>query len=121
MMKMPFKKLAIWNKGMLLVKEIYLLVQKLPQSELYGLSAQMRRSVISIPSNIAEGSQRVSDRDFANFILIAKGSLAELNTQIEVCVQLQYYSVHDYAAILEKIEELDRMLRAFHKKLITSR
>ena len=82
MTRLPFGQLQIWQKSMLLAKEIYRITSSFPKAEIYGLTSQMRRCAVSIPSNIAEGSQRVSDKDFANFILIAKGSLAELHTQL---------------------------------------
>lgn len=117
MIDMSFKKLQVWQKGISLVKDIYTLTRSFPKEELYGIVSQMRRSAISIPSNITEGSQRTSDKDFRNFLLIAKGSLAELHTHIIIAEQLAYIPTNDTAEIITKIEEVDRMLRAFCLKL----
>ena len=121
MIKLPYKNLKIWEKGMVLVKLIYELTKKFPKEEIYGLTSQIRRSGISIPSNIAEGSQRGSDKDFANFILIAKGSLAELETQIILAADFTYIQNDELEIILSKTDELDKMLLAFHKKLTAPR
>lgn len=85
-----YKELIVWQKSMELVEEIYRLVRLLPKEETYALSDQMKRSAISIPSNIAEGHGRNSSKDFSRFIFIAQGSKAELETQIEICVRLDY-------------------------------
>lgn len=87
---------------------------------MYGLTSQIRRSSISIPSNIAEGSQRISDKEFSNFILIAKGSLAELQTQVILAEDLEYISNNDAERIIKETEELDSMLLSFYKKLTAS-
>ncbi len=121
MIKLPYKNLKIWEKGMALVKLIYQLTKKFPKEEIYGLTSQIRRSGISIPSNIAEGSQRGSDKDFANFILIAKGSLAELETQIILAEDFNYIQNNELEEALNKTDELDKMLLAFHKKLTAPR
>ncbi|OGJ55634.1 four helix bundle protein [Candidatus Peribacteria bacterium RIFCSPHIGHO2_02_FULL_52_16] len=114
---MPFQKLLIWQKGMDLVKLVYVVTKSFPKEEIYGLTSQSRRSAISIPSNIAEGSQRTSEKEFANFILMAKGSLAELHTQMLAAHDLGFISQEQIKLVLEKIIELDRMLYAFYKKL----
>jgi len=87
--------------------------------EVYGLTSQMRRSGVSVPSNIAEGSQRGSNKDFARFVLIAKSSLAELETQVILSHELEFTKEGQMGSILEKIDELNRMLFSFHKKLTT--
>lgn len=119
MLKLPFKKLLIWQKSLVLTKEIYSLTKNFPKEEVYGLTSQMRRSAVSVPSNIAEGSQRTSNKEFANFILIAKGSLAELETQLILSKELILISENDLNVTLEKINEISRMLLAFYKKLTT--
>lgn len=81
MLNLPYQKLHIWGKAMLLAKKIYVITSQFPKQEIYGMTSQMRRAAVSIPSNIAEGSQRGTNKDFANFIGIARGSLAELETQ----------------------------------------
>lgn len=117
MMGMSFKKLLIWQRGIELVKIVYVLTRSFPKEELYGLTAQSRRSAVSVPSNIAEGSQRTSDKEFANFILISKGSLAELHTQIDIAYELEYISQEQLQSVIQKIEEIDRMIYAFYQKL----
>jgi len=77
-----FENLIVWQKSMDLVEEVYSLVKSLPREENYGLSDQMRRAAVSIASNIAEGQERISARDFAKFLFYAKGSKAELETQL---------------------------------------
>lgn len=85
-----FRELIVWQKAMDLTIEIYSLVKSLPREETYGLSDQMRRAAISIPSNIAEGEGRDSDKDLSRFLSISRGSLWELSTQIEICERLGY-------------------------------
>ena len=85
-----FKDLIVWQKAMVLVAEVYQLVKKLPQEEHFALSDQIRRAAISIPSNIAEGQGRNSTKEFIRFLAIAKGSKAELETQLLLCVRINY-------------------------------
>lgn len=119
MLKLPFKKLLIWQKGLDLAKLAYLLTNDFPKEEIYGLNTQMRRCAVSVPSNIAEGSQRTSNKEFANFILIAKSSLAELETQMILSKELGFI-MNSEENVSGKINELSRMLFAFHKKLTTT-
>jgi four helix bundle protein len=85
-----FKELIVWQKSRTLVKEIYLTTTNLPVNEQFGLSSQMRRAVYSIPSNIAEGAGRGSYKDFARFLDMANGSCFELETQLFLCLDLNY-------------------------------
>ena len=85
-----YKNLIVWQKSMKLIVEIYRLVKFLPHSETYALSDQMRRAVISIPSNIAEGYGRNSNREYSRFLRIALGSCFELETQLNACVLIEY-------------------------------
>ncbi|MFA7681915.1 MAG: four helix bundle protein [Candidatus Peribacteraceae bacterium] len=119
MLQLPFKKLKIWEKGMNLAKEVYKISKNFPKEELYGITSQIRRSAVSIPSNISEGSQRTSNKEFANFILIAKGSLAELETQLLLAKDFGYIEEKDMDVLQEYMSELGKMLYAFHRKLIT--
>ena len=110
-----FRDLVVWQKAMRLVIEIYQLVRALPNEEKFGLCDQMRRAAVSIPSNIAEGQARKtpqSYKDFSRFLLIAQGSRAELETQIEICIQLQYITIEQAKEPLALCEEISRMLRA---------
>jgi len=112
-----FKSLDIWHKAMDITADIYVLVKKLPKEELFSLSNQMRRAAVSIPSNIAEGQDRNSDRDFAHFLTIARGSKAELETQLMICVKVGYLTDNDISQTLTQLAELGRMLSSFIRKL----
>jgi four helix bundle protein len=109
-----FKELKIWQKGRKFVKDIYILTRKFPKEELIVLTTQMRRAAISIPSNIAEGAGRGTDKDFSRFIDIATGSSFELESLIYVGFDLEYYSEEELDIYLEKIQEIQKML--FHFK-----
>jgi len=85
-----FRDLELWKLSMDFVVDVYKATQKFPDSEKYGITSQMQRAAISIPSNIAEGSGRRNPKEFIQFLYIAKGSLAELETQLEICERLQY-------------------------------
>ena len=117
MINMPFQNLVIWQKGIELTDVIYDLTESFPKSELYGLSSQMQRAAVSVPSNISEGSQRSTKKDFGHFILMAKGSLAELYTQVVIAQRRRYANVETANTIHTQISELDRMLYSFFKKL----
>ena len=108
-----FQQLKVWEKSMELVEEVYRLVRRLPPEERYALSDQMRRAVVSIPSNIAEGHGRFSSREFVQFLSIAKGSLYELTTQLLVCVRVGYLTEADIHQSKEFCNEIERMLSAF--------
>ncbi len=112
-----FEKLRIWQESMILVKEIYKCTSTFPKEERYDLTSQMRRAAISIPSNIAEGSQRTTNKDFANFISIAKGSLAELRTQIHIAEGLEYIGKEKANEVLLRIEDINKMLYSFLQTL----
>lgn len=118
MIEMPFQKLIIWQKGLMLVDLVYETTATFPRDELYNLTSQMRRSAVSIPSNIAEGSQRTSKKEFGNFILTAKGSLAELHTQTIIGHRRSLIPKEKFAVLIEKITEMDKMLRSFYKQLL---
>lgn len=107
-----FKDLIVWQKSMELVAEVYRLVKKLPKEELYALSDQIRRSAISIPSNIAEGQGRNSMKEFNQFLAIAKGSKAELETQLLLCVQINYLDKAEIDTASTLIQEIGKMLNA---------
>ncbi len=119
MTHLPFTKLIVWQAAMTLVKHIYLYTRQFPSSEFYGLSQQMRRAAISIPSNIAEGSQRTSDKEFSYFLRVAKGSLAELETQILLSIELKYMKKVSSNALMEDIHVLSKMLRSLIAKVST--
>lgn len=107
---MNYQNMKVWQKSMELVCDIYKEVKLFPREELYGLSDQMRRAVVSIPSNIAEGSARNSDKDFRRFLLMAKGSAAELETQLLICQRLSYINQSESDVYLDKVDHIKRML-----------
>ncbi len=87
-----FRDLRVWQSGMDLVEEIYRLTRTFPSHEVYGLTNQMRRAAVSIPSNIAEGHTREGSKEYLQYLSIAQASLAELETQLEIAVRLKYNS-----------------------------
>jgi four helix bundle protein len=105
-----YRDLGVWKKAMATVKSVYLVTQKFPKEEIYALTSQMRRAAVSIPSNIAEGKSRFSDKEFARFLLIARGSVAELETQILISQDLGYIPAEQVEAFLRDITEIGRML-----------
>ena len=115
-----YRQLKVWQKAMDLTVEIYNLVKKLPREETYALSDQMRRAVVSIPSNIAEGQGRNSDKEFINFISIARGSLWELETQIEVCKRLNYIDSEQAAGVYMLTTEVSKMLNSLSNSLMSN-
>jgi four helix bundle protein len=112
-----YKSLLIWKKSMELVKKVYELTNTFPEIEKFGLFYQTRRAAISIPSNIAEGQARNSTKEFIRFLSIAKGSLAELDTQIIIAKELNYICHEHYECMQVKIDELQRMFYNLIKKL----
>jgi four helix bundle protein len=101
------KDLDVWKKSMLLAEQIYNLTKDFPTDEKYGLISQMKRAVISIPSNIAEGAARKGNKEFVQFMYIAMGSLSELETQILLSQRLQFVnSVDNYLDQIEKIKQM---------------
>lgn len=116
--KFSFEKLNVWQNSMDFVKQIYELTEKFPKSELYCLTSQIRRAVISIPSNIAEGSTRNSFKDQARFSEIAFGSLLEVLNQIIISNKLGYISEADLNLIRLDIENISRQLNALKKSQI---
>jgi four helix bundle protein len=90
-----FRDLEVWKKSIELTTSIYHLTSNFPQSEMYGLTSQLRRAAVSIPSNIAEGSSRDSTKEFIHFLTISNGSLSEVETQIEIALNLRYILQND--------------------------
>ena len=98
---------------MTLVKAVYEATQKFPGQEMYGLTAQLRRAAVSIPSNLAEGAARTGRKEFAQFLSVAKGSLSEVETQLLIAAELGYLDRKH--AIFERVEEVSRLLSGLHK------
>lgn len=105
-----YKDLIVWQKSMRLVIEIYKLTEKMPREEIYGLTSQMRRSAVSIPSNIAEGRRRGSKNEYRQFLTIAYGSGAELETQVELLKQLPFGNKLSYNNVDSLLSEVMRMI-----------
>ena len=115
-----YKEFIVWQRAMDLATEVYRLTKLLPKFETYGLADQMRRAAVSIPSNIAEGQGRNSAREFINFLGIARGSQNELETQLLLCVKLNYFKQEDITLALNFCIEVSKMLNALIKKIRTS-
>ena len=113
-----FRELEVWQYSMDLVEMVYRKVRSFPQEEKFALCDQLRRAVVSIPSNIAEGFGRDTHRDFAHFLSQARGSLYEVDTQLEVAVRLGYMTPD--SEIAAKMLSVSKMLRALHSHLSTS-
>ncbi len=105
-----YRDLVVWQKSMDLVVAVYELTDQFPKSEMYGLTSQMKRAAVSIPSNVAEGRRRGSRKDFRNFILTAFGSGSELETQIEISKRLPFSSKLDYHRADTLLDGVMRML-----------
>jgi len=116
-MEYTFKKLEVWQLSMSLVKEIYGISSKFPESEKFSLSSQLKRAAISVPLNIAEGSARRSSREFASFVKIAMGSLVEVITCLDIAEKLGYLSEEANAGIQGTIQGLYFKLIALYKNL----
>ena len=110
MMEKPHKKLEAWKQSMDLAIEVYGATKAFPNQEMYGLTNQIRRAAVSIPSNVAEGAARQTKREFSNYLHIAQGSLSELDTQIELARRLNYLDEKVQNAFDERMERIDKMI-----------
>jgi four helix bundle protein len=120
MLEKPHKKLDVWRQSMELAQGIYRITSDFPPDEKFGLVSQMRRAVVSIPSNIAEGAARKSPKEFINFLSIARGSLSELDTQLELSVLLGYLSHEATGELSGQLTRIDQMLAGLIRKLSES-
>jgi four helix bundle protein len=109
--------LIAWEKAMELIPDIYHLIKRLPREERYGLSDQMRRAVISIAANIAEGHGRNGKREFTHYLGISQGSASELDTLLDATIRLQYLRIEDTAVISEKLWNVRRLIFGLRKSL----
>lgn len=105
-----YKELKVWQKAIDLAVEVYRITEKLPNDERFGLIGQMNRSAVSIPSNIAEGAGRNTDKDFNNFLGVALGSSFELDTQLVVSNKLKYVNDQDFQKTEKELEHLQNMI-----------
>ena len=105
-----YRDLQVWQKSMTLVTEVYKISKGFPKDEAYGLTSQIRRCAISIPSNMAEGYGRNSTNEYIHFLRIATGSLYELQTQMEISMNLYYLNRDEFDKLYELSREIERML-----------
>jgi four helix bundle protein len=112
-----FQDLRIWQEGINVVKKIYELTPSFPKEEIYGLTSQMRRCAVSIPSNIAEGFKRFHNNEFRQFLYITLGSCAELETQLIIADELDYIDTKNKENIIEDLNHISRMIYNLIKKL----
>jgi four helix bundle protein len=112
---MDYKELNVWKESIDLVKLVYEVTQKFPSEEKFGLVSQLRRASVSIPSNIAEGNGRSSDKDYKRFVEMAYGSALELETQLIISVELNFIKEND--SIFKKLEQVKKLLSGFIKYL----
>lgn len=113
-----YKNLIVWQKSILLVKQIYQLTQKFPSEEKFGLVSQMRRAVVSVPSNIAEGQARRTTGDYIRFVSIAEGSLAEIETQLIIAIELEFCIKSEVENSFALMTEIRKMLNALRRSLV---
>lgn len=112
-----YHELIVWQKSVDIVENIYKITHEFPKDELYSLTSQIRRSAVSIPSNIAEGQARKATKEFLNFISIAQGSRAELETQIIIANRLKYVDDQKTEQLLSDLAEVAKMLHSLSTKL----
>ena len=112
-----FKDLRIWQKGIEIVSDIYISTKNFPKEELFSLTSQLRRSAISIPSNIAEGFKRFHNKEYKQFLFITLGSCAELETQIIIAKELKYIDENEEVKLVEKLDHIGKMISSLIKKL----
>lgn len=113
-----FRELRVWQKAMDLVETVYLLTQEFPKQETYGLTSQIRRAAISVPSNIAEGHTREHIKEYLHHLSMAQASLAEVETQLEIAARLRYLSTTRLSELLLDISSLGKQLYALRNALI---
>lgn len=117
--KSSYRDLKVWRKAIELTKAIYTHTENFPKREHFGLSSQMRRAAVSVASNIAEGATRHSTKEFVHFLAIARGSLAELSTQIEIAYEIGFIDEVTNSQLMSAISEISKMLAALKSKLTT--
>ena len=112
-----FRDLVVWQKAMLLVESVYSLTRQFPEDEKFGLTSQIRRAAVSIPSNIAEGQGRYHTSDYIRFLTIARGSLHEVDTQFEIALRLGFLSPNDAQEVISLLHETGRLLNGLIQSL----
>jgi four helix bundle protein len=112
-----YQDLIVWQKSMKMVEIVYYLTNTLPPEEQWGLRSQMRRAAVSVPSNIAEGYGRQSGGNYKQFLAISRGSLFEIETQVLLCIRLNYFQEKQAEQLLSNITEIGKMLYSLISKL----
>jgi four helix bundle protein len=112
-----FRDLKVWKLGKEIVLDVYRITKEFPREEIYGLMAHMRKAAVSIPSNVAEGFNRVHNKEYRQFLYVSLGSCAELETQVEISAELGYVDQKGLALMIEKLDHEARMLRNLIRKL----
>lgn len=112
-----FRELKVWQYSIELVTRIYEITEKFPVKERFVLSQQINKAAISVPSNIAEGAGRKSQKEFCYFLNIALASSYELETQMVIALNLKYINDSDYALIIEKVDEVQKMIYSLHRSV----
>lgn len=116
-MDKPHKTLEAWKQSMDLVTEIYKVTKEFPSQEIYGITNQIRRAAVSVPSNIAEGAARQTEKEFTNFLHVAQASLSELDTQIEIASRLGYIDLKCRKSLDDKMAPIDKMITGLIRHL----
>ncbi|MDR2938035.1 MAG: four helix bundle protein [Prevotellaceae bacterium] len=116
-MKHNFKELIVWQKARAVVKQIYLLTKNFPADERFGLTQQIRRAAVSVPSNIAEGAGRGTNVDFSHFLDIAYGSACEVETQLYVALDLEFISQQEFDVVNNMLQDVQKLICNFQKSL----
>ncbi|MFD2531908.1 four helix bundle protein [Gracilimonas halophila] len=112
-----YKNLEIWQRSVALATEVYSATKSFPKEEKYGITSQIRRCSVSVPSNIAEGAGRGSKKEFKRFLNIAYGSIYELETQLLISRNLDYLNEQTHKKLSEEIDQIQKMIYSFSKKL----
>ncbi|GGZ71330.1 four helix bundle protein [Algibacter mikhailovii] len=112
-----FKELEIWKRSRLFCSEVYAITSKFPESEKFGLTNQLRRASVSMPSNIAEGSSRQSNKDFTRFLQIALGSAYEIETQLLIAQDLNFVKDSELEYVFSELQEIIKMISKFKSTL----
>lgn len=116
-----FKELKVWQKAIELVTDTYLKTQSFPKEEIYGLTSQIRRCAVSIPSNIAEGCGRKTNKDFSNFLGVSLGSAFEFETQLIICKNLGFIKLEDFNLLEAEIQHIQNMIIKLQQSLETKK
>ena len=112
-----YQDYTVWQKAMDLAETIHMITLRLPIEERFGLSIQMRRAAVSVPSNIAEGQGRKSDKEFCHFLYISRGSVFEVETQLRLCVRFRYLEQEAISEAMDLCKEVGKMINSLINKL----